>query len=256
MQASSEPKFIQIQKAFAGNIRNPVNTIPIENVADERMAVYRELIFNNIASFLQTSFPVLRSILEDAQWSELVQSFFSRHKSKTPYYSEFAEEFLSFLQFEYSPLPSDPPFLLELALYEWVELALSISDQEQQKEETPSTFPSELLKGKYRLSELAWPLAFRFPVHQISTAFKPMDAPDEPTFIVIFRDKSDRVRFIQLTKSAFLFLKALENDKELSTEHFFENFAEAFKGQLMDGYYDFATTLILELLENEIIFPC
>ena len=50
----------------------------------------------------------------------------------------------------------DPPFLLELAHYEWVELALDIAEQELPERVDISA--EQLLAGRPLISPLAWPL--------------------------------------------------------------------------------------------------
>jgi len=116
------------QLEFSAYIRDPLNNPKPADVKPQRMEVYRELFFNNIDSFLSSNFPVLRTILDDQQWFELSQDFFARHPCTTPYFSEIPEEFLEYLQDERQN-KTDYPFLLELAHYEWVEMALSISQE-------------------------------------------------------------------------------------------------------------------------------
>lgn len=64
------------QLEFTQYIRNPAtNPVPAD-VKPERMAMYRELIFNNIEGFLTGNFPVIRTLLDDQQWYDLAQDFF------------------------------------------------------------------------------------------------------------------------------------------------------------------------------------
>jgi hypothetical protein len=48
------------------------------------------------------------------------------------------------------------------------------------------------------LSPLAWPLAYRFPVHRLSPDYTPGTAPETPTFLVVYRDRGDRVGFLEI----------------------------------------------------------
>lgn len=106
--------FKQVQQSFIDYIRDPQKPVP-SGVPLERMQVYRELFFNNVMGFVSNAFPVLKSLYSDSQWQALVQAFFSQHDCKSPIFIDIAGEFLQFLQFEYSPAESDPPFMLELA---------------------------------------------------------------------------------------------------------------------------------------------
>ena len=110
------------QAAFAAYIRNPEkNPLPTD-AKPERMAMYRELFFNNIDSFLIANFPVLHSLFKEQDWLNLVQDFFENHVCHAPHFSEIPEEFLAYLQNERKN-PTDLLFLVELAHYEWVEMA-------------------------------------------------------------------------------------------------------------------------------------
>jgi len=82
------------------------------------------LFFNNLRGFFSNIFPVLTSIMGNERWLELIREYLQKHDSKTPLFHELGQEFLDFLQNEYESLANDPPFILELAHYEWVELAV------------------------------------------------------------------------------------------------------------------------------------
>jgi hypothetical protein len=151
---------------------------------------------------------VLKQILDEAYWLELVEDFFARHRSTSPYFADFAEEFLAFLRDERGNPPQDPPFLLELAHYEWVELALSLAEGD-----APTASPEleiNPLVFEIALSEVAWPLAYRYPVQRISRDFQPSEPPAEPTCLAVYRDRDDQVRFLELNPVTFRLLQLLE----------------------------------------------
>ncbi len=120
------------QEEFAAYIRDPENNPAPPDVKEDRMKMYRQLFFNNVDDFLAGNFPVLRKLLDDSSWRSLVQDFFSTHQCETPHFSEIPEEFLSFLEHERDK-SNDFPFILELAHYEWVEMALAIAKDEPPK---------------------------------------------------------------------------------------------------------------------------
>lgn len=202
------------QAEFAAYIRDPAHNPAPADVAPQRMAMYRELFFNNIDSFLSSNFPVLRRILNDRQWLELAEDFFAVHRCKTPHFSEIAEEFLAYLQNRNHP--DDYSFLLELAHYEWVEMALSISKAEPRPGD--AAFAADLLRQNISLSPLAWPLAYQYPVQRISPDFLPVTPPEQPTYLVVYRDSDDQVHFMQSTPLAFRLLQILEQNHPLSGE--------------------------------------
>ena len=81
----------------------------------------------SVEGFISGGFPVLRSLYEDDGWHELVRSFIGRHRCHSPYFLEISREFLEYLAQEHRLRACDPPFIAELAHYEWVELALDVS---------------------------------------------------------------------------------------------------------------------------------
>ncbi len=220
------------QATFASYIRNPEkNPLPI-GVKPERMAMYRELFFNNIEGFLIANFPVLYSLFSEKDWEHLVQDFFENHVCQTPHFSEIPEEFLAYLQNERQN-STDFPFLFELAHYEWVEMALSISH------ETVTTLPLEnLSNAKLKLSPLACMLAYRFPVQKISPEFIPLKS-ENPTFLVLYRNAEDMVQFLEITPLTFQLLQLLENLPEQTAAFYFAKLAE------------FAPTISVEILAEK-----
>lgn len=178
---------VELQRAFAARIREPQQSLP-DGVAAERMALYERLFFNNIQGFISGAFPVLHRLFEAPRWERLVRAFIAEHRALTPYFLQISQEFLAWLQQGYVAEPGDPPFILELAHYEWVELALDISEAE----------PPE--QG---WSALAWPLAYQWPVQRIGADYRPSEAPGAATCLLVWRDPQDKVRFMQLSPFAY-----------------------------------------------------
>lgn len=200
----------RLQTQFAAHIRDPGNHPAPDGIEDRRMKIYRELFFNNIQSLLASNFPVLRKLYSDEDWRSLVRDFYSRHHSKTPLFPEVAREFLQYLQDEREPNESDPPFLHELAHYEWVELALELDEREAG--DVPADPSGDLMQGIPVLSPLAWPLSYRFPVHRIQPGFQPDQAPAEPTHLLVYRNHEDQVKFMQLNSISLLLLQRIQED--------------------------------------------
>ncbi len=200
------------QYAFAAHLRDPDNSPAPEGIEDRRMAIYRELFFNNLFSLLGTMFPVLRKIHADAEWRHLIREFMKHHKAETPYFLQLPEEFLKFLQDEYEPRESDHAFLTELAHYEYVELALSVSTDENNLSGVDPD--GDLLSGVPVKSVLAWAFAYHYPVQRISPEFLPGEPAEQPVYLVIFRRSDDKVRFLELNAVSAALLDAVENNRD------------------------------------------
>ena len=123
---------LQVQlQSFANSIRAPQNSTDESAETQRRMDIYRTLFFNNVAGFIQNGFPVLHSLYNEEQWQALILRFFIEHQCSSPYFIHISKEFVEYLSNEYQPVKSDPPFMAELAHYEWLELALSVREVEQ-----------------------------------------------------------------------------------------------------------------------------
>ena len=206
----SMPEFTRVQTVFAANIRDPENNPAPKDVEDRRMQIYRELFYNNVEGFISGTFPVLRQIYNEADWHALVHEYFSRHRSRTPLFHEIPREFLNWLENERGSNPADPPFLFELAHYEWVELALSIA--EPASDRTQVDPDGDLLKGVPVLSPLAWHLAYRYPVHRIGPDYQPQQPGALPTFLVVYRDRDDQVGFLEINAVTKRLLELIDAD--------------------------------------------
>jgi len=191
-----EPGFKRLQKDFAAHIRNPRNVPPPEGIEDRRLAIYRELFYNNIESFLSGNFPVLHEITPDEKWHGIVRDFMVNHRCETPHFPEIAQEFLTYLSESRRAGADDYPFMLELAHYEWVELALGISDEDA---DLPPHDPNgDLLAGIPLVSPVAWNLSYSYPVHRISPGMIPEAPSEEITHLVVYRDRLDRIHFLEI----------------------------------------------------------
>ena len=180
------------QRAFAAHLRNPDVNLPPPGVDPERAGVYVELLFNNVEDFLSNCFPVLRSILEDAAWNALVRQFYAEHACTTPYFREIPAEFVQWLSS--ATLSDHPPFLLELAHYEWVEIPLMLADSSIDWEQIDPD--GDLLDGIPGLNPVLLLQSYQYPVHRIGPDYLP-ETP-EPTHLLLIRNPSSKIEFIVL----------------------------------------------------------
>ncbi|MDD1612634.1 MAG: putative DNA-binding domain-containing protein [Methylococcaceae bacterium] len=237
------------QQEFSAYLRDPAKHPAPADVKPERMAIYRELFFNNIDSFLAVNFPVLRKILSDTQWRELAEDFFARHTCKTPYFTEIAEEFIDYLQTERDN-SNDPPFMLELAHYEWAEMAVSIAKQENL---VNPPFCGDGSAQTLHLSPLAWPLAYRFPVHRISPDHQPSDPPEQPTFLIVYRNFDDEVRFIEITPITYQLLDMIQEQPGHTAADYLRSVAEQLQHPQPEMIYKSGLRIVQDLIAKNII---
>lgn len=216
--------FQEKQYAFARHIRDPENNPAPVEAEDRRMAIYRELFFNNLKNLLSQTFPVLKKLHEQDKWNSLIRQFMIRHEAQTPYFLEIPQEFLQFLQDEYELQDDDFGFLIELAHYEWVELALSVAaDTNDDADLDPD---GDLLDGVPVKSALAWSFAYQYPVHRISTDFIPKKPGEQPTFLAICRKANDDMDFMELNPVTARLLEMIETNEGDSGRRLLARLAE------------------------------
>jgi hypothetical protein len=184
--------FQEFQISFGRHLRDPRGNQRPAGVPARRAGLYRELLRNNLEGFLLACFPVSREVLGPRRWRRLVDAFFRDARCQTPYFREIPREFLRWLN-ETPSLPVElPPWALELAHYEWVELALDVMDVP-----TPAHVPAgNLMDGCPVLAPALMNLAYQWPVHRIGPTRRPRKP--KPVQLVVYRDVADTVRFVEL----------------------------------------------------------
>ena len=244
--------FQDSQYAFAAHIRDPENTVAPPDIEDRRMAIYRSLFFNNLYNLLGTFFPVLRKISSDEKWRHLIREFMKLHRAKTPYFLELPQEFLEFLQNEYQPLDDDHLFLTELAHYEFVELALRVSPDENDLTDVDPN--GDLLQGVPVKSVLSWAFAYHFPVHRISEDFLPANPTEQPSYLAVYRGSDDKVRFLEMNPVTAALLDAVENNQAaVNGEKLLRELAVKIHYPDVDALISHGVDTLLEMRKLEIL---
>jgi len=210
----TENRLADLQTGFAGHIRNPDGVPAPAGIEDRRMQIYRELFFNNISNLISKNFPVLRTMHDDSSWSRLVRDFYVEHRAQSPLFTDLPREFLLYIEQQRQQRPGDLPFLLELAHYEWVEMALALDPREP--DQIVVEPDGDLLTGIPVLSPLAWPLSYHYPVHRIGPEFRPSAPPAEMTHLLVYRNRADQVKFMKLNDVSCLLLALMRERPELT----------------------------------------
>ncbi|HEY5971501.1 MAG TPA: putative DNA-binding domain-containing protein [Pseudoxanthomonas sp.] len=208
------------QFELAAHLRDPGSHAPPPGIEDRRLAVYRELFFNNIEGLLSGNFPVIRKTLGDERWRTLAREFYARHRSHTPLFAEIGREFIRFLQERAESGAGDPPWLVELAHYEWVELGLQIADDEIPTHDADG----DPLTGIPVLSPFAWALAYTWPVQHIGPDYQPDAPPETPTLVLVRRDRQYEIRFAEISPLVYRLIEILRGG-ELSGRQSLEQLA-------------------------------
>ncbi len=202
------------QFTLARHLRDPTRNAPPPGIEDRRLRVYRELFFGAIEGLLASGFPVIRETLGTARWQALVRDFYAEHRSSTPLFPRIAGEFVAYLEARADD-PGLPPWLPDLAHYEWIEQALYVSDAVA----APHNADGDLLTGVPVLSPLAIALAYRWPVTEIGPGHAIDIPPEQPTTLLVHRDADHGVHFIRITPLIHHLLASLQANAWSGREH-------------------------------------
>lgn len=202
---SDSHKVKDLQKAFAAHIRNPQRYPRPDGIDEHRMQVYRDLFFNNISALIKQTFPVLNSLYNSQQWSQLIRDFYQVQYNKTPYFTEIAGEFLLYLK-QHS-FDKTRPYIYELAHYEWLELKLQKATHQP---EFKKIKPAQLLDKTPIISPLVQVHNYHYPVHQIGPQYQPQESQNI-THLLVWRDRDYTIHFAELNTHSNNLLKKLQN---------------------------------------------
>ena len=221
------PRFQRQQLAFAGHLRDPLNTPMPDGIEPRRMAVYAEILYNGLNEQLSGKFPVLHEIIPGHRWHAIVRDFLAHHRAGTPLFTEIALEFLEYLQAAPHPAAGDWPFMLELAHYEYVELAVALSDADERAQARARYDPNgDLLAGRPVLAPTAWNLSYRYPVHRIGPDYLPAGPPAQATHLVVYRDRLDDVHFLEINAVTQRLLTLMQAEPGMTGEQILQRIAE------------------------------
>jgi hypothetical protein len=202
----SLPVFQQYQHAFTDYLRNPGKSRLPAGVAARGMNVYAEIVSTNFDETLSACFPVAKSVLGKRAWAMLIGAFVAEHRCASPLFRRIPEGFVTYLQT--APLAGAfPPFLASLAHYEWVELALALSDAMPPLDCQPG---GDLLEGVPVIAPAHQLLRYDYPVHRISPRYKPTQPDTQPTHILTFRRPDHEVKFIVLNAMSARLLQCVQ----------------------------------------------
>lgn len=238
--------FQRYQLAFTAHIRDPKANKKPAKVKDERMAIYREIVFNNLFGSVSACFPVCQQVLGKRAWQKLVRQFFSKYQATTPIFREIPQQFLHFLKTN----KNLPNYLEQLAHYEWAELAVNTMLIE------PATvsIDIDLLDEKPVLAAANMLLEYDYAVHKITKKHNKKHnlIVVEKTYLLVFRNLQNQVKFIALNPSAFQLLDLIANN-HLTGKQALMRLAEALNYTNVDAIIEFGAEILADLHNQQAI---
>ncbi len=202
-------RLADFQMSMGLHLRDPRRGLAPAGMPKRRLAVYEELVFNNIDSLIKPCFPITRTLL-GKRWTRLVRQFCREARCHTPLFREVPGEFLQWL-LDAEPCVSLPPWTREMAHYEWAELAVDLMPVDvTPSADAPELAPEQLLASHARVNPSLLNLHYQWPVHRIGPAYRPRKP--QATGVLIYRDRHDQVRFMAVAPASGRLLHLLSLD--------------------------------------------
>lgn len=211
----AEPAFMHLQRAFARHLRDPDGCpSPVDSEA-RRQDVYRHAIRANVEGFMRDNYPRVRAVFDDAQWQALIADYLCGHVSRANAFVDLPLEFLAYLENE-RDVPDDPPFLAELAHFDWLETLVGADERRVTLDGVDRD--GDLLQGEPVANPVLQLVTYRFPVHAIGPDYRPDRPPGEPTRIAAFRDLDNLYGFLDLNGPSARLLELVQESGGLTGE--------------------------------------
>jgi hypothetical protein len=181
--------FRDIQNRLTAWLRQPDRMEPPADVELRRLHIYRELFFNNVSGFIENGFPVLRAMVPEAYWRQLLGAFFAEHRCQSPYFHDIPAEFLQWIGTRPDPAY---PWLQELVHFEWAGLAAEIAEGE-----LPEAVAGDVWRKTPQLLPWVWPLLYQWPVHRFPPAAIEVDPA--PYALLMYRTPEHEVHTLEVS---------------------------------------------------------
>ena len=236
--------FQVFQYQMADHLRDPHHTRRPSGVSQRRMGVYNELLFNKVCGFVDSCFPVCRQILGETRWRRLCRIFYRDWPLHTPWFREIPLEFVRCLQAHRMAQPL-PPWLADLAYYEWAELAVDVMDVT-----LPAHHPDgDLMQGRVLVNPARVDVVSPWPVHRIGPAWQPRKK--ESSYLLVFRDPQNEVQFTHINALTARVVRLLEEG--CSGQQCFAQMAQEMQHPQPEALQSFGQQLLIGLRKQGVL---
>lgn len=236
------------QTAFTAHLRHPQTHSKPAGIPAKRMAIYREIVFNNLLGSMRTCFPVLEQIVGKRLFKRLVRQCFQQQHFDSPLFREIPQFFVQWLQQSDLHTLGLPPFAAQLAHYEWVELYLANLDVENPANTQATDADPNMMLTLHPAHLL---LAYDYPVHQLSKRFQPTETI--ATFLCLYRRADFSIEFIQLNAISWQLLKLLE-ETPMTAAQALSTLATQLQYPQPETLQTFGNRLLLDLYQKQLLY--
>lgn len=225
------------QSTFANYCRTGELT-EIKGIHQINIKQYRRLVYNVADDMLQSAFPITYNFLEQDEWDQLVNDFFSHHACQSPQVWYMPKEFYEYCSLSRA-LHKKYPFLLELLWFEWLEVELFMMEDKFADCIGKGSIYSDplVLNPEHHFQHFHYPVHLRNP-EEISASNK------ANYYLVLHRNpESGSVNFTQVSAPTLRILELLA-EKPLTANQIFQqvctelnlSIAEEMKNHVFDFF--------------------
>lgn len=235
----------QFQAAFSADLRH-LRAEQSAQAPARAAQIYQNLLFNNLRGFIDSCFPVARSVISTQKWQELEQVFYRSWRCNSPLFQNIPFEFHKFISARAEELEI-PPYLPQLLHYEWLELEIDLQDH---KISAPKVSYSE--HSAIAINPTLYLARYQWPVHQISSDYQP-ESPNNCELLV-YRDHTHKVRFTEINAKTAELVECIKLNSNSSIQSILETFATANVHMEHDTLVHFGQQLVVDLVaQNALI---
>jgi hypothetical protein len=201
--STSPERQLRLQAEFAAYLRDPEHNPAPAGIEERRLAIYRRLFFGNLRNLMAKNFPVLRRMLDDAEWDRVIRELMVEHRATTPLFPQIGSEMLAFIAGPGEHWLADRPWMAELIHWEYLETLARLHAAEVAQPPQVPDHPGEssvLLNPTLQMARYHW------PVQQIRPGFVPAQALEQPINLLVYRCHDDRVAFERVNDLTLRFL--------------------------------------------------
>jgi hypothetical protein len=199
----------------------------------ERLAVYRKLVRRRLRDAVELAIPRTKARLGPI-FDEWFDRFLAERGPRSHYLRDVTTEFLDFL----APLAESdariPPWTLDLARHEALDIVVGSLAEAVEPGAVPALDPDHGLA----FSGAARVVRYRFAVHRLSAELDDRSEPERtPTALFVYRSPEHDVRYLELTPLAAAILEHLLEGATLreALEHGSRALGVPLDGAVLDG---------------------
>lgn len=242
--------FQENQLAFTEYLRRTECDEKAEKQKPRRQEIYRDLVYKNINQCVADVFPITKNIIPETDWKIMIREFICAHRLQTPYFLEICQEFLAYIMYTRKTLPTHHPFALELAHFEWIQLAVdtaNVSFPEHQHNSAPTE------NSLWTVSPLTVGLTYSYPVHLIDECYLPKEPSAQQTYLLVYRNRNDDLKVLETDNISLRIIQLLQTLENINHTQIFQ----LLSAELGDHEKEIISARILSILcvlaENEIV---